>query len=226
MTTLTGPTATKVPFSAVLRDRTRDVHDLAEQSPFVGALLAEQLERAEYAQLLAQLQVVYEALEAAAETLRKDPVVGPFVSDDVVRGPALDADLRYLIGDDWRAVAPPTAAALRYRDRIVEVGATWPGGFLAHHYTRYMGDLSGGLIVGATVRRAYDLPGPDGVRFHTFDAISHPGRFKRDYRALLDDVPWGIDERLRVVDEARRALRLNTAVFTDLERRRVEGVGP
>lgn len=224
MTTSIEPSAAAVPFSMALRERTRDVHDAAETSPFVRALLAGELDRREYAALLAQQHVVYGALEAAAGTMREDSVAGRFVSDDLTRGAALEADLRYLLGDDWQAAAPPTPATLRYRDRIHEVCSTWPGGFVAHHYTRYMGDLSGGLLIGTTVRRAYDLPGSDGVRFHQFDAISHPGRYKRGYRALLDEVPWDADERVRVVDEARRAFRLNTGVFNDLERRRVRGL--
>lgn len=95
--------------------------------------------------------------------------------------------------------------------------ATGPCGYVAHHYTRYLGDLSGGQIVRGTAEKTwgFDRKG-DGVRFYVFDAISNPAAFKREYRALLDALPCDDLEKQRVIEECRRAFDLNIAVFRDL----------
>ena len=73
-------------------------------------LMDGQLSQASYAELVAQLFFVYSALESAADTMRDDQVAGPFVSDELRRGPALAADLQCLIGADWETRIAPSAA--------------------------------------------------------------------------------------------------------------------
>ena len=81
---------------------------------------------------------------------------------------------------------------------------TWPAGYVAHHYTRYLGDLSGGQVIG---RRMAELLGePErGTAFYRFAEIQQPKRFKDEYRRLLDAAPWDDDESGRVIDEVRVA---------------------
>lgn len=43
---------------------------------------------------------------------------------------------------------------------------------LAHAYVRYLGDLSGGQVIGARLRKAYGLNGLDGRRFYYFDLLN------------------------------------------------------
>ena len=99
----------------------------------------------------------------------------------------------------------------------------WPGGFVAHHYVRYLGDLSGGQIIRRVLERVYgfadrfpDGPPHAGVRFFVFDHLDNGVQFKKRYRALLDAAPWDDAERGRVIDEAILAFRLNAAVFDSL----------
>ena len=86
---------------------------------------------------------------------------------------------------------------------------------MAHHYTRYLGDLSGGQIIRHKLRQVYGLT-DDGVRFYTFDEIAKPKRFKDGYRALLDGAGWDAGEQTALIAEANEAFRLNRAVFDDL----------
>ncbi|PSL05428.1 heme oxygenase [Haloactinopolyspora alba] len=204
------------PFSAVLRERSRHLHQRAEQSDFVSALLNGRVDRTGYVAMIAQHLCVYEALESVAETLRDDPVAGDFVSEQLTRVPSIRADLAHLTGSpsaDGLAVLDSTR---RYAERI-RANEHWPAGFVAHHYTRYLGDLSGGLAIGAVLARVYGFaPGGDGVRFYRFERIPHPAAFKNDYRARLDAVPWSVAERDRVVDEVLVAYELNTEIFAEL----------
>lgn len=201
--------------SARLRSATRVEHERTESSAFVVALMDGRLDRGAYAALLGQSWLFYSVLEEAGETWRHDAVVGPFVSDALVRGGALQADLAWLYGPGWRHEVRALPATGRYVDRLREVCFTSRGAFVAHHYTRYLGDLSGGQIIRSKLRSIYGLTS-DGVRFYLFDRIEKPKLFKDGYRRLLDEAPWDAGEQTTLLAEANEAFRLNRGVFEDL----------
>jgi heme oxygenase (biliverdin-producing, ferredoxin) len=202
-------------FAFRLRTATRAQHEQAEESGFMSALIAGELPLAGYTALAGQLWHVYGALEGVAADLRDHPVAGPFIADELFRLPALEADLAYLLGPDWRDDVPATTAAADYAARIRKVASTWPEGYVAHHYTRYLGDLSGGQILRRGLQRNYRLT-DDGLTFFVFDDIAKPKVFKDNYRDLLDRIGLDTAGQDRVIDEARLAFELNTAVFATL----------
>ena len=202
-------------FSARLRSATWSDHGDNETSAYMSALVEGRLGRDEYAVLVAQLHPVYELLEEAADRMASDPAAGPFDLPGLRRLDALEADLAFFYGPRWRGRIEPNASTARYCDRLREVCGTWPGGFVAHHYTRYMGDLSGGQYIGVQVRKILDLAaGDDGVRFYRFPG--KPKAYKDRYRALLDAAPWDAAEQDRVIDEVKTAYRLNADVAAEL----------
>lgn len=224
-TTANEPTIVEaaVPFSERMRAETRDDHEQAESSPFITAYLAGHLPLEAYAALQGQLWFVYEALEESARDLRDHPVVGVFLDPRLDRLPALDADLRALVGHDWRSRVHPGAAAAAHAARIRELARTWPAGLVAHHYIRYLGDLSGGRALGNRARKLYQLSDA-GVLFYRFDRIESPNAFKTEYRRLLDAAPWPTAEQDRIVQEARAGFRMTGAMFQELEQTFATGV--
>ncbi|MGK5520216.1 heme oxygenase (biliverdin-producing) [Micromonospora sp. URMC 107] len=207
---------TRTPFSAELRAASAEAHQGAESQRYVRALVAGDLDRAGYAALVMQHHVIYEALEGAAEAMRHDPLAGPFVDDALTRLPALAADLEFLLGADWRRRIEPTPATVSYAGRLRAVGAGAPERFVAHHYTRYLGDLSGGLHIGRSLARHYGLTGDAGAAFHRFDRITDPKAYKDAYRARLDDLPLDEAGRAALRDEVLVAYRHNTEVLAAL----------
>ncbi|MEU1009710.1 biliverdin-producing heme oxygenase [Streptomyces sp. NPDC005890] len=204
-------------FSSLIRSASHEQHAEAETSTFMSDLLGGRLGVAAYARYTEQLWFVYEALESSAERLAADPVAGPFIRPELFRLPALERDLAHLRGPGRRAALSALPATRAYADRVRECAERWPGGYVAHHYTRYLGDLSGGQIIRDKAERTWGFTKKgDGVRFYVFDAIPNPAAFKRGYRQLLDRI--GVDdlERQRVVAECKRAFALNTAVFRAL----------
>jgi heme oxygenase len=206
-----------IPFSAALRERSSRAHASSETAGFMSDLMKGDGTRDDYIALVAQHWFIYEALERTANWMRDDPVASVFISDKLTRLPALEADLAFLIGDDWRERIHPLPTTRRYVDRIDEVGATWPGGFVAHHYTRYLGDLSGGQFIGRLMARRFGFE-TNGIGFYLFDDIADPKAFKEVYREQLDAAPWDAAEQERVIDEVLRAYRYNTELFDDLAR--------
>lgn len=204
-----------VPFSAALRERSSSAHSGSEHAGFMADLMQGKGTREDYVALVVQHWFIYDALEAAAERMSSDPVAASFISDKLTRLPALEADLAFLIGDDWREHVAPLPTTQRYVARIREVGAVWPGGFVAHHYTRYLGDLSGGLFIGRLMARQFGFE-TNGIGFYLFGDIADPRAFKDVYREQLDAAPWDAAEQERIIDEVLVAYQFNTDLFADL----------
>lgn len=199
--------------STLMREGSQAEHTSAENSGFMTQLLAGRSDVATYTLFLRQLAVVYEALESVGRELADHPVAGAVVDEALVRGAAIEADLDHLGGADWRAL-PVGASAVAYAERI---RATRDDAalYLAHHYTRYLGDLSGGQAIGRILQREYDVA-DEGVTFYAFAAIPKPKPYKDAYRAALDALPLDDAAKQRVVDEVRTAFALNEALFAEM----------
>ncbi|MFD9292833.1 heme oxygenase (biliverdin-producing) [Streptomyces sp. NPDC060030] len=210
------PTAT-TPFSTLIRTASHEQHTEAESSTFMSDMLGGRLGVEAYTRYTEQLWFVYRALEDGAQALREDPVAGPFVQPELMRTAELERDLAHLRGEGWREGLEPLPATAAYAARVAECAREWPAGYVAHHYTRYLGDLSGGQIIRGTAEKTWGFERKgDGVRFYVFEQIPNPAAFKREYRELLDAVDADDLEKQRVVDECKRAFALNTAVFHEL----------
>ncbi|GAA3522991.1 MULTISPECIES: heme oxygenase (biliverdin-producing) [Streptomyces] len=204
-------------FSTVIRTASHEEHVQAETSTFMSDMLGGRLGVDAYARYTEQLWFVYEALEAGAERLASDPVAGPFIRPELFRLASLERDLAHLRGPGWRSLVSALPATRAYADRVRECAEDWPAGYIAHHYTRYLGDLSGGQIIRDKAEKTWGFTRKgDGVRFYVFEEISNPAAFKRSYRELLDEVRADDLEKQRIVAECKRAFALNTAVFRAL----------
>lgn len=208
--------ATAILFSEALRERTaiRSAAPSASER-FMADLLSGRSSRDDYIALVAQNYFVYGALERAAEQRAADPVAAAFISPALTRLPAIREDLRFLIGDDWQDAISPLATTARYVDRIDSHAATSTGAFVAHHYTRYLGDLSGCAIIRSIMQRQFGFE-TNGVGFYLFAGIAKPKEFKSTYRAQLDAAGWSDQERESVIAEVGVAHRLTEELFEDL----------
>ncbi len=115
-----------VPFSTALRERSSAAHSSSEGAGFMSDLMKGEGTREDYIALVAQHWFMYAALEQAAERMRRDPVASVFISDKLTRLPALEADLEFLVGSDWRDRISPLPTTKRYVDRIEHVGGPGP----------------------------------------------------------------------------------------------------
>jgi len=109
-------------------------------------------------------------------------------------------------------VRPATEA---YCARLTEVAFDRSAAFVAHHYTRYLGDLSGGQYLGPAIARAYGLAG-EGYQFFIFTGVE-PVAFRARYRELLDRAAWTAGEQDEFLAEVALAYRLNIAVLAELK---------
>lgn len=209
------PTTLDVPLSGALRSGTREEHERAERAAFVGMVLDGRLTRAAYVDWLVQLRQVYLALEDPRLGLPRGERGIDVFPAALARVSALEADLSGLAGNRWRAAAVRPAArtyADAIRAAMVEDGGL---GYVAHAYTRYLGDLSGGRVLRSAVRRHLGLA-EDVLTFYAFPGLDRSKLVKDTIRARLDTLPLTAGERNRLLTEARRAFDHNAALLAEL----------
>merc|ERR1712136_376582 len=66
----------------------------------------------------------------------------------------------------------PSQCAKIYVDRLISIAKQDPVLLLAHAYTRYLGDLSGGQILARAAAKAFDLPSGRGSAFYHFALVA------------------------------------------------------
>jgi heme oxygenase len=198
---------------------------MAENTGFVSCFLKGVVDKASYRTLVADLWFVYSAMEEEIGKLTDHPVVGPIASPALNRRESLEQDLVFYFGGDWRQQIRATPGAQEYVARLHQVARECPELLVGHHYTRYIGDLSGGQILKNIAQKAMHLGEHDGLRFYEFDAIDDEKAFKATYRLTLDSLP--IDQAMadRIVAEANEAFHCNMKMFQELEGNLVAAIG-
>ena len=199
------------PLSTVLRQSTWGAHEEVESGPLEAALADGDLRIDVYADLLAQSLAVYEAIEKLAPAMADDPVAAPFVRPEVFRVEAVDRDLSHYWGLTWRDRVDLLPETTFYVERIDTVAAADPLAWIAHSYTRYLADLSGGLVIDKAITEAYGLQ-QDGRWLYTFDLGVSAATWKTAYRQLLNVIDVPTVDAVRLVEEALVAYQCNIAL--------------
>jgi heme oxygenase len=214
-----------VALATQLREGTKKAHTMAENTGFVSCFLKGVVDKASYRTLVADLWHVYTAMEEEIGRLADHPVVGPIHFPALNRRESLEQDLAFYFGSDWRQQIRLTPGAREYVERIRRIAQEAPELLVGHHYTRYIGDLSGGQILKNIAQKAMNLGEHDGLRFYEFDTIADEKAFKANYRQVLDSLP--IDQAMadRIVAEANEAFHCNMKMFQELEGNLIAAIG-
>ena len=88
--------------------------------------------------------------------------------------------------ENWENVLSASPSAKAYQDRIKNISVTQPELLIGHHYTRYIGDLSGGQILRRIAKKAMNITGDQGLKFYDFDQIKDQKEFKLKYSSILN----------------------------------------
>ena len=186
--------ATPRALSEQLKEGTAAAHAAAESVHFVKDFIQGNIPLPLYKRFVADLYHVYKALEkrleqeALAQPRDQGGIVAPiFFPWELSRTESLEADLEHWLGADWRSAPElePSPCTLEYVQRIER---TTPAGIVAHAYTRYMGDLSGGQVLLRKAQKAFGLQrgSTEGLSFYVFSNIERAKTFKDSFRLELD----------------------------------------
>ena len=204
-------------FSKELKIGTKKSHSAAENTTFVASFLRGVVSKESYKKLVSDLYFVYSAMEEEVENLKDHPIIGQIQLSDLKRVNALEQDLRFYYGPIWRSIITPSEACNQYVNRIREVAKNEPELLVGHHYTRYLGDLSGGQILKGIAEKALALGDGQGLKFYDFEKIEDTKAYKAGYRGILDGLPITEHQANAIIVEANYAFRLNMYMFDTLE---------
>ncbi|MGB7415292.1 MAG: heme oxygenase (biliverdin-producing) [Thermosynechococcaceae cyanobacterium] len=211
--------------SARLREGTKKAHTMAENVGFVKCFLKGTVEKKSYRTLVSNLYFVYSALEEEMERHSKHNILSKIYFSELNRKSSLESDLNYYYGPNWKGQISPSPAAQVYVQRIHELGSQSPELLIAHCYTRYLGDLSGGQILKNIAQTAMRLSDGNGTAFYEFEQIADEKEFKVNYRHCLDSLPITEADAVQIVDEANDAFGMNMALFNELEGNLIAAIG-
>ncbi|XP_066496651.1 heme oxygenase 2 [Tiliqua scincoides] len=206
--------------SEMLKEGTKESHERAENTQFVKDFLKGRIKRELFKLGTVALYFTYSALEEEMERNKDHAAFAPlYFPLELHRKEALAKDLEYFYGENWEEKIQCSEATQRYVDRIRHVGQHEPELLVAHAYTRYMGDLSGGQVLKKVAQRALKLPSTgEGIQFYVFENISSPQQFKQLYRARVNALDLDQRTKERVVKEANKSFEFNMQVFDELDK--------
>jgi heme oxygenase len=200
-----------------LREGTSKSHTMAENVNFIKSFLGGVIDKGSYTEMLSKLYFVYEAIENAMEKNKEHEYIKPIYFPELNRTESLKEDLIFHYGEDWLENVTLSKATLGYVNRINTVSKEKPELLVAHAYTRYLGDLSGGQILKKIAQRSMGLEGNKGLAFYEFNEVSDEAQFKLNYKAALDSLPIKENEASQIIAEANTAFTLNMNIFSELE---------
>tara|TARA_B100000614_G_scaffold222518_1_gene210338 strand:- start:599 stop:1294 length:696 start_codon:yes stop_codon:yes gene_type:complete len=199
-------------FSKKIKKDTSKSHSMAENTGFVTNFLAGVVDKESYKQLIADFYFIYTALEEQVDKFKDDPFIAPIAFNELKRVPALEKDCEFYWGENWRNTISPTDACKNYVKRVRKIS---PKFLVGHHYTRYLGDLSGGQILRNIANKSMNLDGK-GLAFYDFEGIPNAKGFKERYRHALDNLPITWSDGELIINEANYAFKLNMDVFDEI----------
>ena len=208
-----------------LRVGTQQAHTDSENLGFMKCFVKGVVDRDCFIQLLRNFYFVYSELEAAIEKHKQHPVISLIYFPELNRQSSLEQDMLFYYGSQWYKRITPSPAAQAYTARIQQISTHEPALLLAHSYTRYLGDLSGGQMLQKIAQSALKLSGHEGTSFYNFQQIPDKQTFKGKYRQALDKVNIDDTTADKIVAEANHAFKLNMQILQELESILIEALG-
>nr|YP_009396011.1 Heme oxygenase [Dasya naccarioides]ARW65197.1 Heme oxygenase [Dasya naccarioides] len=200
-----------------LREGTTKSHSMAENVTFVKSFLGGVIDKNSYRKLVANLFFIYVAIEEEMEKNKNHEAIKFIYFPELFRKNSLIEDLSYYYGFSWETKIKPSSATQVYIDRIHNVSINQPELLIAHAYTRYIGDLSGGQILKKIAQNAMQLSKNRGTSFYDFYDIKDEKLFKDMYKNSLNNIPLNSSQINQIISEANISFNLNMKIFQELD---------
>jgi heme oxygenase (biliverdin-producing, ferredoxin) len=208
MTVATAEESMPVSVVTALYLRTKTLHIEAERTGIIRDLLRGEASREGYILLLRNLLPAYQEMERGLERHRSSRILATLADYKLDRASAIEADLLALCGKNWEGGIPLLDAGKIYARRIAKAMEGDGARLIAHAYTRYLGDLSGGQILQRLLERSLELR-PSELSFYDFPRFADLAALKADYRKALDQAGAQASDPQAVVEEGAIAFSLN-----------------
>ncbi len=196
--------------TARLKSATELLHRAAERHSFVTSMLNGHLSRAEYVRYLQRLLPVYQTLDKMSQE-QVAPSLASWPRWDLPRAPAIADDLMHF------GHTPASAdSASPYAEQIRASADAYPLGVVAHFYTRYLGDLAGGQMIGRAIAGTFGLHDDNGVRFYRFASVQAQRPTLVQIKQELDRLVLTAPQMDFLEHEAQRSFESSIALFDSI----------
>ncbi|KAI8886696.1 hypothetical protein K501DRAFT_213212 [Backusella circina FSU 941] len=216
--------------ASAMREGTKIVHSAAENSVFTKRFLSGDISTDEYGRYINSLYFVYKTMERLLNKHKDDPVIQKvYFPNELSREKTLLKDLEYYYGKDRLSEVIDdsniTPAVVAYMKSLEDAASRNPALLIAHSYSRYLGDLSGGQILAKRLKKhvlKIDITDAswesyEGLEFYNFDHIGNHNEFKNHYRQCLDTASVTQNIKDLIVKEAIHSFELNIALFNEVQ---------
>lgn len=216
--------------ASAMREGTKVVHRAAETSVFTKRFLKGEINADEYGRYINSLYFVYKYMEELLEQYKEHQVVKIIHFPlELNRRESIEKDLEYFYGQERIAeLTDPesmTPAVQKYVQAMKDACAKSPALLIAHSYSRYLGDLSGGQILAKRLKKAVlkldendgSWDTTEGLNFYLFNNLGNQTDFKNFYRERLNAAKVDQNTRDLIVAEAVNSFELNIALFDEIQ---------
>jgi heme oxygenase len=189
---------------------------MAQNSAFVSGFFKGIATKTAFSKLVTSLYFVYSTMEQAFDQTNNGSVKS-LDDPELRRVPSLEKDMEYFYGYNWKTLVSESPATRLYVARVKEVAEKEPYLLVAHQYTRYLGDLFGGQMMGGMAIRSLGLEAKQGVAFYNFDEIPSTFDFITSWYGRLNKLELTEEQRQAIVDEANLVFDLNIGILEELD---------
>lgn len=201
-------------FHAHIKLRSDNAHREAEEAPFIAELMGGALSTLAYLDYLRVLAPIYLRMEELFIARGGEEPLSYFDHRALDRAQLIAADIAYLESKTGEVKELSTLSSVeRYLNTLNQ--EITPIRLTAHHYIRYLGDLSGGQAIARLVSRHYQIPA-EALNFYNFEGIGDIVFYKKRYRDFLNLISLDSEEQEEFLQEVELLYQLNRNLFVDL----------
>lgn len=203
----------ETPFIDRMKEETLEAHDESKDSGFAVTIMSGEWSPLAFVEWQRALYPVYNTLETVLRKNRKDPILSIFDHRKLDRSERILHDLSTYNVDPVLDPSP-LPCVQDYVACVADTDGSTPR-VLAYHYTRYMGDMIGGQVIARSMKEKYGMS-EDSLTCYDFSELGDLHHYRKNYKILIELLPWSDEEREQFVDEIKTAYKINAVLFEQL----------
>ncbi len=193
-------------FTEELKKQTEQNHSDAEQTEFMQTLFRGNLPIDSYVKYLTILMYVYDTLEITVRDNLDDDLISMFFDEKLERSWRISADL----GNLKKVITFNSKLTDHVNEYMIMIGNASPVELLAHHYIRYLGDISGGQILKRILQQSYGLSEAQ-MSFYGFDLDIK--QYRDNYKAKLNSFIKSANDQQLFINTVNDVYKITTKIL-------------
>lgn len=203
-------------FSNDLRQRTKNIHEVAETTGFNKRLTDGNATTESYGEYIYNFLPVYEAIEKSLMKLQNNERIAPLVTKELFKAELIKKDIEFILGDKVKDIEI-LESTKAYVKRIEEMAESNPIAVIAHGYTRFLADLFGGRTFDNLLSNKYGID-KEGLHYYEMDkSIPEIMPYVMGYHQKLAALNLSEEEAEIFINESVNSYIYNIGISTELE---------